>query len=210
MNLVFLGPPGAGKGTQALGVCEKYSLPHISTGDILRGEIKQGTELGLKAQSYMNAGQLVPDDVVIGIVASRLSQPDCKDGFLFDGFPRTLAQAEALASKVDIEMAINIDVPDANIVERLSGRRVCKACGATFHVSNLTADVCTVCGGELIQRDDDRAETVQNRLKVYHEQTSPLIDFYAQKGVLKTVDGTQSIDDVFAAITAILDQAFGQ
>ena len=136
MNLVFLGPPGAGKGTQAVGVCEKYGLPHISTGDILRSEIKQQTKLGLEAKKYMDAGQLVPDEVVIGIVASRLTQPDCKNGFLFDGFPRTLPQAEALAEKVDIEIAINIDVPDENIIKRLSGRRVCKACGATYHVDN--------------------------------------------------------------------------
>ena len=164
MNLVFLGPPGAGKGTQAVGVCEKYGLPHISTGDILRSEIKQQTKLGLEAKKYMDAGQLVPDEVVIGIVASRLTQPDCKNGFLFDGFPRTLPQAEALAEKVDIEIAINIDVP----------------------------------------------ETVANRLRVYHDQTSPLIDFYQAKGVLKSVDGTRGIDDVFADICAILDKEFGK
>ena len=210
MNLVFLGPPGAGKGTQAVGVCEKYGLPHISTGDILRSEIKQQTKLGLEAKKYMDAGQLVPDEVVIGIVASRLTQPDCKNGFLFDGFPRTLPQAEALAEKVDIEIAINIDVPDENIIKRLSGRRVCKACGATYHVDNHKEANCDTCGGELIQRTDDAPETVANRLRVYHEQTSPLIDFYQAKGVLKSVDGTRSIDDVFAGICAILDKEFGK
>ena len=210
MNLVFLGPPGAGKGTQAVGVCEKYGLPHISTGDILRSEIKQQTKLGLEATKYMDAGQLVPDEVVIGIVASRLTQPDCKNGFLFDGFPRTLPQAEALAEKVDIEIAINIDVPDENIIKRLSGRRVCKACGATYHVDKHKEATCDTCGGELIQRTDDAPETVANRLRVYHEQTSPLIDFYQAKGVLKSVDGTRSIDDVFADICAILDKEFGK
>ncbi len=210
MNLVFLGPPGAGKGTQAVGVCEKYGLPHISTGDILRGEIKQQTKLGLEAKKYMDAGQLVPDEVVIGIVASRLTQPDCKNGFLFDGFPRTLPQAEALAQKVEIEMAINIDVPDENIIKRLSGRRVCKACGATYHIDNHQGTTCDSCGGELVQRTDDAPETVANRLHVYHEQTSPLIDFYQSKGVLKTVDGTQGIDEVFADICAILDKEFAK
>lgn len=210
MNLVFLGPPGAGKGTQAVGVCEKYGLPHISTGDILRGEIKQQTKLGLEAKKYMDAGQLVPDEVVIGIVAARLTQPDCKNGFLFDGFPRTLPQAEALAEKVDIQMALNIDVPDENIINRLSGRRVCKSCGATYHVDNHEGQTCDSCGGELIQRTDDAPDTVANRLKVYHEQTSPLIDYYQSKGVLQSVDGTRSIDEVFAEICAILDREFGK
>lgn len=210
MNLVFLGPPGAGKGTQAVGVCEKYALPHISTGDILRGEIKQQTKLGLEAKEYMDAGQLVPDEVVIGIVVSRLAQPDCQHGFLFDGFPRTLKQAEALAEKVEIQMAVNIDVPDESIINRLSGRRVCKSCGATYHVDNHKGQTCDSCGGELIQRTDDAPETVANRLKVYHEQTSPLINFYQNKGVLQTVDGTRGIDEVFAAICAILDKEFGK
>lgn len=208
MNLVFLGPPGAGKGTQALGVSEKFSIPHISTGDILRNEIKNGTALGLQAKSFMDAGKLVPDEVVIGIVAARLQQPDCKGGFLFDGFPRTLAQAQALAERTKIEMAVNIDVPDEVIVARLSGRRVCKSCGATYHVSNMKGSVCQTCGGELIQRDDDAPETVQNRLRVYHEQTQPLIDYYQQQGVLVTVDGTQGIDEVFGAICAELEKAF--
>lgn len=208
MNLVFLGPPGAGKGTQALGVSEKYAIPHISTGDILRNEIKNGTALGLQAKSYMDAGKLVPDEVVIGIVAARLQQPDCKGGFLFDGFPRTLAQAQALAERTKIEMAVDIDVPDEVIVDRLSGRRVCKSCGGTYHVSNMKGSICQNCGGELIQRDDDAPETVQNRLRVYHEQTQPLIDYYRQQGVLVTVDGTQGIDEVFGAICAELEKAF--
>lgn len=208
MNLVFLGPPGAGKGTQALGVSEKYAIPHISTGDILRNEIKNGTALGLQAKRYMDAGKLVPDEVVIGIVAARLQQPDCKNGFLFDGFPRTLAQAQALAERTKIEMAVDIDVPDEVIVDRLSGRRVCKSCGGTYHVSNMKGSICQNCGGELIQRDDDAPETVQNRLRVYHEQTQPLIDYYRQQGVLVTVDGTQGIDEVFGAICAELEKAF--
>ena len=208
MNLVFLGPPGAGKGTQALGVSEKYAIPHISTGDILRNEIKNGTALGLQAKSYMDAGKLVPDEVVIGIVAARLQQPDCKGGFLFDGFPRTLAQAQALAERTKIEMAVDIDVPDEVIVDRLSGRRVCKSCGGTYHVSNMKGSICQNCGGELIQRDDDAPETVQNRMRVYHEQTQPLIDYYRQQGVLVTVDGTQGIDEVFGAICAELEKAF--
>ena len=209
MNLVFLGPPGAGKGTQALGVSENYSIPHISTGDILRSEIKRGTKLGLEAKSYMDAGGLVPDEVVIGIVASRLQEADCQKGFLFDGFPRTIRQAEALAEKTTIEMAVNIDVPDEAIVNRLSGRRVCKACGATYHVDTFKGDVCSSCGGELIRRADDEPETILNRLHVYHEQTQPLIDFYGGRGVLVNVDGTKDIDTVFAEICRKLEEAFG-
>lgn len=206
MKLVLLGPPGAGKGTQAVGICEKYNVPHISTGDILRNEIKQGTELGKQAKSYMDAGGLVPDDVVIGIVVSRLSQPDCQKGALFDGFPRTLAQAEALDRQVKIDIAVNIDVPDENIIERLSGRRVCKGCGATYHVSTLGGNVvCQSCGGELIQRSDDAPETIQNRLSVYHDQTTPLIQYYQSKGILQTVDGSQPIEKVFEDISAVLD-----
>lgn len=209
MNLVFLGPPGAGKGTQALGVSEKYSIPHISTGNILRSEIKRGTELGLKAKSYMDAGGLVPDEVVIGIVAARLQEPDCQKGFLFDGFPRTIPQAKALAEKITIQMAVNIDVPDEAIVSRLSGRRVCKACGATYHVDTFSGSVCSACGGDLIRRDDDAPETILNRLRVYHEQTQPLIDFYREQGVLADVDGTQGIDNVFAVICRKMEEAFG-
>ncbi len=208
MNLVFLGPPGAGKGTQAVGVCEKYALPHISTGDILRNEIKQQTDLGKRAKEFMDAGQLVPDEVVIGIVAARLRQPDCKKGFLFDGFPRTLLQAEALAQQTKIELVININVPDDVIIGRLSGRRVCKSCGATYHTENHKSKTCDVCGGELVQRSDDTPETIANRLSVYHTQTSPLIEYYAQSGVLNTVDGTQDINDVFVEICGILDKEF--
>lgn len=208
MKLVFLGPPGAGKGTQALGVSEKYNIAHISTGDILRSEIKQGTKLGMEAKSYMDAGKLVPDEVVIGIVAQRLQQPDCKNGFLFDGFPRTVVQAQALAQKTNIEMAVNIDAPDKVIIERLSGRRVCRDCGATYHVSNTKGDTCTACGGALIQRADDSPATIQNRLLVYHQQTQPLIDFYTNQGILKTVDGTKDIDTVFEEICSILQKAF--
>jgi len=208
MKLVFLGPPGAGKGTQALGVSEKYNIAHISTGDILRAEIKQGTRLGLEAKSFMDAGKLVPDEVVIGIVAQRLTMPDCKNGFLFDGFPRTVVQAEALSQKTTIEMAINIDVPDQVIIERLSGRRVCRDCGATYHISNTKGDTCTACGGTLIQRADDAPETIKNRLLVYHQQTQPLIDYYTNQGILKTVDGTKDIDTVFEQICSILQKAF--
>jgi adenylate kinase len=208
MNLVFLGPPGAGKGTQALGVSEKYGIAHISTGDMLRAEIKAGSELGLLAKSFMDAGKLVPDDVVIGIVARRLQQPDCKKGFLLDGFPRTVVQARALAERANIELVINIDVPDEVILERLGGRRVCRDCGATYHVSNMKGETCQNCGGTLIQRADDNPETIANRLSVYHAQTQPLIDYYQQQGILRTVDGTLGIDPVFMEICGMLDKAF--
>jgi adenylate kinase len=208
MKLVFLGPPGAGKGTQAIGVCEKYGIAHISTGDILRNEVKGGTKLGLEAKSYMDAGKLVPDEVVIGIVAERLKMPDCKKGFLFDGFPRTVVQAQALAEKTTIEMAIDIDVPDEVIISRLSGRRVCKDCGATYHISNTKGDTCSACGGHLRQRADDSAETIKNRIAVYHQQTQPLMEFYKAQGILYTVDGIKDIDTVFAQICSILHKAF--
>ena len=208
MNLILLGPPGAGKGTQAVGICERYGIPHISTGDILRNEIKQGTELGLAAKRYMDAGDLVPDDVVIGIAVNRIAQPDCEKGWLFDGFPRTVAQAIALDEKVSVDLVINIDVKDEEIVERLSGRRVCKQCGATFHVSVIgDASACRVCGGELIQRADDNAETVRNRLAVYHQQTSPLVEYYRKKGLLGEVKGNGGIEAVFEEICRIIDNA---
>ena len=208
MNLILLGPPGAGKGTQAVGICERYGIPHISTGDILRNEIKQGTELGLAAKRYMDAGDLVPDDVVIGIAVNRIAQPDCEKGWLFDGFPRTIAQAIALDEKVSVDLVINIDVKDEEIVERLSGRRVCKQCGATFHVSAIEdASACSVCGGELIQRADDNAETVRNRLAVYHQQTSPLVEYYRKKGLLGEVKGNGGIEAVFEEICRIIDNA---
>jgi len=206
MNLILLGPPGAGKGTQAVGICEKYGIPHISAGDNLRSEIKQGTELGLAAKSYMDAGNLVPDDVVIGIAVNRVNQPDCAKGCLFDGFPRTIAQAEALDEKMKIDLVINIDVKDDDIVARLSGRRVCKQCGATYHTSAIgDSTVCSACGGELIQRADDNAETVRNRLAVYHQQTSPLIAYYSKKGLLGEVEGNGGIEAVFEAICSIID-----
>ena len=208
MNLILLGPPGAGKGTQAVGICERYGIPHISTGDILRNEIKQGTELGLAAKRYMDAGDLVPDDVVIGIAVNRIAQPDCEKGWLFDGFPRTIAQAIALDEKVSVDLVINIDVKDEEIVERLSGRRVCKQCGVTFHVSVIgDASACSVCGGELIQRADDNAETVRNRLAVYHQQTSPLVEYYRKKGLLGEVKGSGGIEAVFEEICRIIDNA---
>ena len=208
MKLVFLGPPGAGKGTQAVGVCERYSIPGISTGNILREEVKEGTALGKEAKTYMDAGKLVPDTVVIGMVSARLQKDDCKNGYLLDGFPRTLAQAEALAKEVTIDIAINLQVPDENIIQRLSGRRVCKDCGATYHVDTLNgANACASCGGELIIRDDDKPETIKKRLDVYNEQTSPLIDYYGKQGILHNVGGTGSIEDVFAAICAVIDGA---
>ena len=212
MNLILLGAPGAGKGTQAEKIVEKYGIPAISTGNIIRAALKEGTEMGLKAKSYMDAGQLVPDDVVIGIIKDRLEQKDCENGFILDGFPRTIPQAEVLDSELTklgdhIDYAINVDVPDENIVKRMSGRRACLTCGATYHIEHVPPKkegICDVCGSELVLRDDDKPETVKNRLNVYHEQTQPLIDFYTEKGVLKTVDGTVPMEEVFAAITAIL------
>lgn len=206
MKLIFLGPPGAGKGTQAAEVSKHYGIAHISTGDMLRAEVKQGTALGLEAKRYMDAGGLVPDEVIIGMVVERLKQADCANGCLFDGFPRTVAQAEALDAKVQIDVVINIDVADQVIIDRLSGRRVCKDCGAVYHISALQGDNCPACNGELIIRSDDNADTVRNRLKVYHEQTSPLIAYYQTAGKLYTVDGTQGIDKVFADICETVDR----
>lgn len=208
MNLVFLGPPGAGKGTQAVRISKKFGIAHISTGDMLRSEIKQGTKLGMEAKGFMDAGKLVPDDVVIGIVAQRIGQPDCSKGFLLDGFPRTVAQAQALEDKADIEMVINIDVPDDVIIRRLCGRRVCKQCGAIHHVSRLDGDTCPLCGGALIQRADDNEQTIQKRLDVYKTQTKPLIDYYQKRGVLHTVDGAGGIDPVFDEICELIQKAF--
>ena len=208
MKLILLGPPGAGKGTQAERICEKYGIPHISTGDILRGEIKKGTELGLKAKSYMDAGGLVPDEVVIGIVVSRLQEDDCKNGCLFDGFPRTTAQAEALGKQVEIDLAILIDVPDENIIQRLSGRRVCPACGYTTHIDAVGEDAaCPVCGAKLICRDDDAPGTVKKRLETYHQQTAPLVNYYQNIGKLQRVDGTTGIDSVFEAMCSVIEGA---
>ena len=208
MNLILLGPPGAGKGTQAVKIVEKYNIPHISTGDIFRENIKKGTELGKKAQEYMNKGELVPDDLVVEIACSRLLEDDCKEGFLLDGFPRTIPQAEALDNMgVEIQHVINIDISDEKIINRMSGRRACLNCGATYHIVSIPPKkegICDVCGSELVLRDDDKPETVKNRLKVYHDQTQPLIDFYEAKGVLRTVDGTLPMEEVFEAIAGIL------
>ena len=205
MNVIFLGPPGAGKGTQAVRVCERLGIPQISTGDILRRAIKEQTPTGLAAKSYIDKGQLVPDSVVIDIVRERLAQDDCKAGYLLDGFPRTVLQAEALETFAKIDAVVDIDVSDEKLVERLSGRRVCLACGGTYHVSMLNGETtCAKCGETLIQRDDDKAETVLSRLTVYHAQTEPLIDFYTKRGLLKEIDGAQPMDDCYAAIMSVL------
>ncbi|MBC8531589.1 adenylate kinase [Gehongia tenuis] len=205
MKVVFLGPPGAGKGTQAVRISEHFNVPHISTGDIFRKNIKGKTPLGLKVQSYLDQGLLVPDDVTIEILLSRLTEADCQErGYLLDGFPRTLAQAEAVDGKIELDAVINVDVPEEKLLPRLTGRRVCKDCGATYHVSTLQGEACEKCGGPLIQRDDDKEATVLNRLKVYRELTQPLEDFYAEKGLLHTVDGALAIDEVQQAIVDIL------
>lgn len=212
MKIIMLGAPGAGKGTQAKMIADKYGVPHISTGDIFRANIKNGTELGMEAKKYMDQGLLVPDELTVRILLDRVAQDDCKNGYVLDGFPRTIPQAEVLDSELTklgdhIDYAINVDVPDENIVKRMSGRRVCLTCGATYHIEHVPPKkegICDVCGSELVLRDDDKPETVKNRLNVYHEQTQPLIDFYTEKGVLKTVDGTVPMEEVFAAITAIL------
>ncbi|MBQ9157146.1 MAG: adenylate kinase [Eubacterium sp.] len=208
MKIIMLGAPGAGKGTQAKMLSERYGIPHISTGDIFRANIKNNTELGKKAKSYMDAGALVPDELVVDLVVDRIKNADCMKGFILDGFPRTIPQAEALDYALNnqnekIDYAINVDVPDENIIERMSGRRACVGCGATYHVvynPTKAEGVCDQCGQELILRDDDKPETVKKRLDVYHEQTQPLIDHYEKKGALFTVDGTQDIQVVFDTI----------
>lgn len=212
MKIIMLGAPGAGKGTQAKKIAEKYQIPHISTGDIFRANIKEGTELGLKAKQFMDQGLLVPDEVTIGMLLDRIHQADCKNGYVLDGFPRTIPQAESLTEALAgmgeaIDYAIDVDVPDENIVNRMAGRRACLKCGATYHIEFAPPKkegICDVCGSELVLRDDDKPETVQKRLSVYHEQTQPLIDYYKEKGVLHSVDGTQAMDVVFAGITEIL------
>ena len=212
MKIIMLGAPGAGKGTQAKMIAEKYGIPHVSTGDIFRANIKNGTDLGKEAKKYMDQGLLVPDELTVKILLDRVAQPDCANGYVLDGFPRTIPQAEVLDKALaelgeKIDYAINVDVPDENIVKRMSSRRACVTCGATYHIEHVPPKkegVCDKCGAELILRDDDKPETVLNRLKVYHDQTQPLIDFYTAKGVLKTVDGTVDMKDVFNAITAIL------
>ncbi|MBB5325767.1 adenylate kinase [Anoxybacillus tepidamans] len=212
MNLVLMGLPGAGKGTQAEKIVEKYGIPHISTGDMFRAAIKEGTALGLQAKAYMDRGDLVPDEVTIGIVRERLSKDDCQKGFLLDGFPRTVAQAEALENILaeldrSIDYVINIEVDKGILMERLTGRRICKECGATYHlVFNPPAKpgVCDKCGGELYQRADDNEETVANRLEVNMKQTQPLLDFYRTKGYLRNINGQQEIEQVFADICELL------
>ncbi|MGN1041910.1 MAG: adenylate kinase [Christensenellales bacterium] len=204
MKLILLGAPGAGKGSQATKIANKYGIAHISTGDALRANIKNGTELGKFAKSFIDKGQLVPDEVVVGIVADRIKQEDCKNGFLLDGFPRTIAQAEALGKLTDIDYVINIDVDFELITSRIAGRRMC-ACGESYHVSTYKSDVCAKCGATLYQRDDDKEETVKARLAVYEKQTAPLVDYYRQTGKLVDVDGNKTIDEVFADVVGILD-----
>ena len=212
MKIIMLGAPGAGKGTQAKQIADKYKIPHISTGDIFRANIKNNTELGQKAKQYMDQGLLVPDELTCDLVVDRIKQDDCKNGFILDGFPRTIPQAEALDAALDkinekMDYAINVDVPDENIVNRMGGRRCCLNCGATYHVVTIPTKVegiCDRCGSPVVLRDDDKPETVQKRLTVYHDQTQPLIDYYEKQSILKTVDGTKSMEAVFDDITAIL------
>lgn len=212
MKIIMLGAPGAGKGTQAKKIAEKYAIPHISTGDIFRANIKNGTELGQKAKQYMDKGELVPDELTCDLVMDRIQQDDCKNGFVLDGFPRTIPQAEALDAALNkigqkMDFAVDVDVPDENIINRMGGRRACLSCGATYHiVYNPTKEegICDACGAQTVLRDDDKPETVQNRLKVYHDQTQPLIDYYKKQDILKSVDGTQPMEDVFNAIVGIL------
>lgn len=212
MKIIMLGAPGAGKGTQAKMIADRFGIPHISTGDIFRANIKNGTELGMEAKKYMDQGLLVPDELTVKILLDRVADKDCADGYVLDGFPRTIPQAEVLDDALtklgdQIDYAINVDVPDENIIRRMSGRRACISCGATYHIEHIPPKqegICDRCGKELVLRDDDKEETVKNRLQVYHEQTQPLIEFYTGKGILKTVDGTQDMQNVFDAIYAII------
>ena len=214
MKIIMLGAPGAGKGTQAKKIAAKYGIPHISTGDIFRANIKEGTELGKKAKTYMDQGLLVPDELVVDLVVDRLQQDDCKKGYVLDGFPRTIPQAECLDEALakngeKMEYAIDVNVPDENIVTRMGGRRACVGCGATYHIvynPTKVEGICDACGEKLILRDDDKPETVQKRLGVYHEQTQPLIDYYTKAGILREVDGTVDMEDVFQSIVQILGE----
>lgn len=213
MKIIMLGAPGAGKGTQAKLIAEKYGIPHVSTGDIFRANIKEGTQLGKEAKEYMDKGQLVPDELTVRILLDRVAKDDCKNGYVLDGFPRTIPQAEVLDEEVSklgdkIDFAINVDVPDENIIRRMGGRRACLKCGATYHIEHIPPKkegICDTCGSELVLRDDDKPETVKNRLDVYHKQTQPLIDYYGKKNILKTVDGTRDMNDVFADIVKLLE-----
>ena len=214
MKIIMLGAPGAGKGTQAKQIAAKYEIPHISTGDIFRANIKNGTELGKKAKEYMDQGMLVPDELTCDLVMDRIAQDDCERGFVLDGFPRTIPQAEALTNALNkigqsMDYAIDVDVPDENIVNRMSGRRACLNCGATYHIvfnPTKVEGVCDTCGNETVLRDDDKPETVQKRLTVYHDQTQPLIDYYRNMNILKSVDGTKPRDEVFSDIVSILGE----
>lgn len=209
MNLILLGAPGAGKGTQAEKICEKFNIPAVSTGNIIREALKNGTDMGLKAKSYIDAGKLVPDDVVIGIIKERLAEDDCANGFILDGFPRTIPQAEALDNMgIVIDKVVDIEVPDEKIAARLSGRRVCLKCGATYHLEYkkpATDGICDACGDELVQRKDDSPETVLDRLNVYHEQTEPLKDYYAKTGKLVIVEGQEEVADTTALVFKVLE-----
>ncbi len=213
MKIIMLRAPGAGKGTQAKMIAQQYNIPHISTGDIFRANIKEQTPLGMEAKSYMDKGELVPDELTVKILLDRVANEDCKNGYVLDGYPRTIPQAEVLDKAIEetgdkIDFAINVDVPDENIINRMSGRRACLKCGATYHIKYMpprTEGVCDKCQSGLVIRDDDKPETVKNRLSVYHEQTAPLIDYYSSKGILKTVDGTKDVDEVFSDINKILE-----
>ena len=212
MKIIMLGAPGAGKGTQAKKIAAKYQIPHVSTGDIFRANIKNGTELGMKAKSYMDAGGLVPDEITIGMLLDRIHEEDCVNGYVLDGFPRTIPQAESLTKALNdmgesIDYAVNVDVPDENIISRMSGRRACLACGATYHVEfnpPKKEGICDACGQQLVLRDDDKPDTVKKRLQVYHDQTQPLIEYYKKAGALAEVDGTLDMEEVFRAIVRIL------
>ncbi len=212
MRIIMLGAPGAGKGTQAKKIADRWQIPHISTGDIFRANIKEGTKFGQEAKKYIDQGLLVPDELVMDLVVDRLKQVDCEKGYVLDGFPRTIPQSKSLDASLlklneKIDYALDIDVPDDFIIKRMSGRRVCASCGATYHISSMPTKVegiCDQCGGNLIIRDDDKAETVKKRLNVYHEQTKPLIEYYSEKGILYNVDGTQNMEDVFHTILGIL------
>lgn len=212
MKIIMLGAPGAGKGTQAKMIADKYKIPHVSTGDIFRMNIKDGTELGMEAKKYMDQGLLVPDELTVRILLDRVAKEDCQGGYVLDGFPRTIPQAQVLEDALNklgdkIDYAVDVEVPDENIIRRMGGRRACLSCGATYHMEHVPPKkegVCDKCGQPLVLRDDDKPETVQNRLRVYQEQTQPLISFYTERNVLKTVDGTQDMQDVFKAIVGIL------